>query len=874
MNEKIQCHKCGKQVPNESPRTTCPACLMAQAMASRTLVTGHPDATLPPPPSPEEIADKFPQYEILECLGRGGMGVVYKARQKSLDRWVAIKVLAPERVHQERFAEHFEREAKTLAKMNHPNIVTVFDHGKTDDLFYIIMEFVDGVNLRDLLREGKIEPEQALVIVPPICDALQYAHDKGIVHRDIKPENLLLDREGRVKIADFGIASLVGATGEKSGTPPYMAPEQSGGTVDRRADIYALGVVLYEMLTGERPEKDLVAPSQRVEVSVKIDEMVLRALEKEPERRYQSAGEFRTMVETIASPEKTSDKWQKKSLHTEPGHRALNGVVLACGVMSALILTLFYWLKQWVAPTLSLESQRFMLFLTLVCALLACTVGWLIRKRWTSSGKHGTAWGAISLTIGMLLFIAGHFSEKRPQNGHGTQAVASAEPSLAVYDWLKQNGQGEIKDGVVEKMDGRTVLKIQNLQDEPQLARLLTILAPPIKTTRYAIKGEVRYENVEGVAYLEMWNEFPKGRFFSRTAEKPGSGPMAQLTGTSDWRPFLLPFDQTGSATPPNRIELNLHLPGRGVVFVGPLELIELGTEPVSQASTSEQKIGESLPLEIIDRQNEFVKIMAQIESKHPDIYVGAEVGDVCKIYLKGKAPQEVTALVQKSDLVIEVVDQLPYSMRELEEKRDQAVALVSKAGYTHEGSAIDLPHEILIQLGLKEGLPSEEKEIMKLFPENLAKIIRVETIGGKEEAPGMVGYVVAVDPDKQSFLLTRYEPEAGLSACNNATWFHQPDSDVKLGQKVKVWFSGALESYPAQASAIRTEVEDGDLADPMAHAIRLALEKRKQKQAAGIPYLVSIEHDKPNKQWKVLFASDANKGKVDPEAILVADEE
>lgn len=273
---------------------------MGQAMASKTFDTRSGDDPVAPPPSPEEIAGKFPQFEVVECLGRGGMGVVYKARQKSLDRWVAIKVLAPERVHEERFAEHFEREAKTLAKMSHPNIVTVFDHGETDGLFYIVMEFIDGVNLRDLLREGKMIPEQALAIVPPVCEALEYAHDKGVVHRDIKPENLLLDREGRVKIADFGIASLVGVPGEKSGTPPYMAPEQEHGSVDRRADIYALGVVLYEMLTGERPAKDIVAPSRKVQVDVKIDEMVLRALEKEPERRYQTAGDFRTVVETLA----------------------------------------------------------------------------------------------------------------------------------------------------------------------------------------------------------------------------------------------------------------------------------------------------------------------------------------------------------------------------------------------------------------------------------------------------------------------------------------------------------------------------------------------------------------------------------------------
>ncbi|HSP43762.1 MAG TPA: serine/threonine-protein kinase, partial [Luteolibacter sp.] len=299
---------CGAPLPPE--HSLCPACLMRQALASRTLARDGDKTPQLPPPSPEEIADRFPGYEILECLGRGGMGAVYKARQKSLNRLVAIKILAPERVGDGRFAERFTIEAELLAKLGHPHIVTIHDFGETGGLFYLVMEFIDGVNLRDLLRDGKLESQQALAIVPPICDALQYAHDKGIVHRDIKPENILLDRDGRVKIADFGIASLVGASGEKSGTPPYMAPEQSGGTVDRRADIYALGVVLYEMLTGERPEKNLMAPSSKVQLDVKIDEIVLRALEKEPERRYQTAREFRTMVETMAAtpPEPKRDE--------------------------------------------------------------------------------------------------------------------------------------------------------------------------------------------------------------------------------------------------------------------------------------------------------------------------------------------------------------------------------------------------------------------------------------------------------------------------------------------------------------------------------------------------------------------------------------
>jgi tRNA A-37 threonylcarbamoyl transferase component Bud32/capsular polysaccharide biosynthesis protein len=298
------CPDCGTALPADSPQSLCPACLLRQALASRTVVNGDARSSAPPP-TPEEIADKFPQFEILECLGRGGMGVVYKARQKSLKRLVAIKILAPDRDHEPRFAERFAREAELLARLNHPHIVTIHDFGETGGLFFLVMEFVDGVNLRDLLRDGKLEPKQALAVVPPICEALQYAHDKGIVHRDIKPENLLLDREGRIKIADFGIAALMGAEGENAGTPPYMAPEQGGdrGGIDHRADLYALGVVLYEMLTGERPGKDLVAPSRKVQIDVRLDEMVLRALEKEPERRYQTAGEFRTVVETLQTPD-------------------------------------------------------------------------------------------------------------------------------------------------------------------------------------------------------------------------------------------------------------------------------------------------------------------------------------------------------------------------------------------------------------------------------------------------------------------------------------------------------------------------------------------------------------------------------------------
>jgi tRNA A-37 threonylcarbamoyl transferase component Bud32 len=281
---------------------------------TQTEATGEfgPHGTKIVPPPEAEVARRFPHLEILGCLGHGGMGVVYKARQSKLNRLVALKILAPEKGADPKFAERFLREAQALARLSHPNIVTVHDYGEADGMFFLLMEFVDGMTLRQLLREGRMKPEQALAIVPPICEALQFAHEQGVVHRDIKPENVLLDKQGRVKIADFGIAKLVGMekpraalTEERSviGTPHYMAPEQveKPTTVDHRADIYSLGVVFYEMLTGELPLGKFQPPSKKVQVDVRLDEVVLHALEKEPERRYQQASEVKTDVETIAA---------------------------------------------------------------------------------------------------------------------------------------------------------------------------------------------------------------------------------------------------------------------------------------------------------------------------------------------------------------------------------------------------------------------------------------------------------------------------------------------------------------------------------------------------------------------------------------------
>ena len=300
------CPSCGVPLPPDAPAGLCPACLARAARPARD-EDGALDAE-----TVAQMRRAFAESELElgELVGRGGMGFVFRARQKRLGREVAVKVLDPELSSNPLFAERFAREAQTLARLAHPHIVAVHDYGRSGELFYLVLEYVDGVNLRKVMRARTMAPEQALAIVPQICEALEFAHRLGIVHRDIKPENILLDRDGRVKIADFGLAKLCGvdvppgsltSTGQVLGTLRYMAPEQMDRPleVDHRADIYSLGVVFYEMLTGEIPMGRFAPPSRKVRIDVRLDEVVLHTLEREPELRYQHAVEVKTDVEAI-----------------------------------------------------------------------------------------------------------------------------------------------------------------------------------------------------------------------------------------------------------------------------------------------------------------------------------------------------------------------------------------------------------------------------------------------------------------------------------------------------------------------------------------------------------------------------------------------
>ncbi len=266
------------------------------------------------PPSPEELQVRLPQYEVTEMLGRGGMGAVYKGWQKSLGRFVAIKILPPGAEDgDEDFVVRFKREAKSLAQLSHPGIIHVHDAGETPDgLLYFVMDFVSGTDIQRMLStRGRLPAEEALGIIAQVLDALAYAHGQGVIHRDIKPANVMIDGNGSVKIADFGLAKNVTAGASRItssnvsvGTPDFMAPEAQRGAanVDHRADIYAVGVMLYEMLTGQLPRGRFEPPSRAVPgLDKRLDRIVDRALQSEPDARFATATEFRAALAPLIS---------------------------------------------------------------------------------------------------------------------------------------------------------------------------------------------------------------------------------------------------------------------------------------------------------------------------------------------------------------------------------------------------------------------------------------------------------------------------------------------------------------------------------------------------------------------------------------------
>ena len=285
------------------------------------------------------------RYELIEIIGEGGMSTVYKARDRILDRIVAVKILKDEFSKDKGFVEKFKTEALSAASISHPNIVNIYDVGQENDVHYIVMEYVDGKTLKDIIRKQAPLPiNQAIDIAIMVCDGVHHAHEKGIVHRDIKPHNILITEQGMVKVADFGIARAVSAGtitygNNIVGSVHYFSPEQAKGEViNRTTDIYSIGCILFEMVTGKVPfdaESPITValrhihdepPSPRLinpEVPLALEAIIFRAMEKLPARRFQTAQDMRNALLNVHNskataispgPEKDVDKVKKRKI--------------------------------------------------------------------------------------------------------------------------------------------------------------------------------------------------------------------------------------------------------------------------------------------------------------------------------------------------------------------------------------------------------------------------------------------------------------------------------------------------------------------------------------------------------------------------------
>jgi eukaryotic-like serine/threonine-protein kinase len=266
------------------------------------------------------------RYEIISRIGGGGMALVYKAHDVLLNRKVAVKVLRQQFVHDEEFIRRFRREAQSAASLSHPNVVSIYDVGREDDIHFIVMEYVEGSNLNEIIHErAPLQPEEAVHIAAQICDALVSAHQNQIIHRDIKPHNILIGKNGRVKVTDFGIARAVTAstitqTGSVVGSVHYFSPEHAKGTsTGEKSDLYSLGIVLYQMLTGKLPfhgespisvalkhlQETFVEPRLiNSHIPQSVENVILRAMRKNPSERYASATDMLRDLETCMLPER------------------------------------------------------------------------------------------------------------------------------------------------------------------------------------------------------------------------------------------------------------------------------------------------------------------------------------------------------------------------------------------------------------------------------------------------------------------------------------------------------------------------------------------------------------------------------------------
>jgi serine/threonine protein kinase len=369
----VTCVKCDYAYDaGSAPGGQCPRCLLLGVHEDEMDVEPEND-TAPTPPTTDknssahsleidELAAELPGFELEEQIGRGGMGVVWRARERLLDRHVAIKLLR--NVDNDPvFVERFTREARVMARLNHPNVVTLYTFGRTrSNHCYMVMELIDGMDLAQAMARHQVSVPTALAIVSDVCDALEAAHRAGFVHRDMKPGNVLLDKSGHIKVVDFGLARLarpldpttlsITKHGHAVGTPQYIAPEQARGrgNEDHRADIYSLGVMLYEMLTGELPRGIFKPPSQKLKLSRQIDRIIVRALQEDPAQRYQDIATLKADVRKVRKKIDPQLIAQRHDAQYDTRWRRRGEMLLATAVALFLGIMCAWYAREWLDP--------------------------------------------------------------------------------------------------------------------------------------------------------------------------------------------------------------------------------------------------------------------------------------------------------------------------------------------------------------------------------------------------------------------------------------------------------------------------------------------------------------------------------------------
>lgn len=368
------CGKCDFTFdPAGVPGGQCPRCLLL-GLHEDSFEGLHADFEHEEPATSledDELAAELPGFELVERIGRGGMGVVWRARERVLDRYVAIKLLR-NASNDTAFVERFTREARVMARLNHPNIVTLYSFGRTkSNHCYLVMEMVEGTDLAHLMSEEVLDVATALAIAAEVCRALSHAHEAGFVHRDIKPGNVLIDTRGQVKVADFGLARLnrkadtmtlsITKHGFAVGTPHYVAPEQANGKgqEDHRADIYSLGVMLYQMLTRELPRGVFKPPSMKQKMDRRLDKIVLRALQEEPEKRYPTVALLQADLQKVRAKIDPGLLADMKAARHATRWRQRFEMGLAIAVSALLGVMIAWYAREWLDSPRKTHSPVF-----------------------------------------------------------------------------------------------------------------------------------------------------------------------------------------------------------------------------------------------------------------------------------------------------------------------------------------------------------------------------------------------------------------------------------------------------------------------------------------------------------------------------------